>query len=159
VKAARQNRANPVWLTPVWEARKKETVVRIQAAINRLRETNQRVTFSAIRETVRDLFHRSISTNTIKRNEAAHQLYLENRRRPRMGLAKSQRVLEFYETTEPEAKSAARARVARLRRQTKDDLIVRLLRAEEALKAAGDVENRLREEIIRLHVTHGTRQI
>jgi hypothetical protein len=42
--------------------------------------------------------------------------------------------------------------------QTKDDLIVRLLRAEEALKAARNVENRLREEIIRLHVAHGPRQ-
>lgn len=158
MKAGRQNRADPIWLTPVWEARKKETVVRVQAAINRLRETNQRVTFSAIREAVRDLFHRSISTNTIKRNEAAHQLYLENRRRPRMGLVKSQRVLEFYETTEPDAKSAAQARVARLRRQTKDDLIVRLLRAEGTLKAARNVENRLRDEIIRLHLAQGPKQ-
>ena len=158
MKAARQNRADPVWLTPVWEARKKETVVCIQAAIDKLREANQRVTFSAIRETVRDLFHRSISTNTIKRNEAAHQLYLENRHTPRMSLVKSQGVLSFYENTEPGARAAAQARVARLRRQTKDDLIVRLLRVEETLKAARNVENRLREEIIRLHVAHGPRQ-
>ncbi|HEV2133187.1 MAG TPA: hypothetical protein VGR47_02890 [Terracidiphilus sp.] len=158
MKTARRNRVDPIWLTPMWEARKKETAVRVQAAIDRLREANQHVTFSAIRETVRDLFHRSISANTIKRNDVAYQLYLENRHTPRMSLVKSQSVLEFYENTEPSARAAAQARVARLRRQTKDDLIVRLLRVEETLKAARNVENRLREEIIRLHVAHGPRQ-
>ena len=158
MKTARRNRVDPVWLTPMWEARKKETVVRVQAAIDRLREANQHATFSAIRETVRDLFDRSISANTIKRNEVAYQLYLENRHTPRMSLVKSQSVLEFYENTEPSARAAAQARVARLRRQTKDDLIVRLLRVEETLKAARNVENRLREEIIRLHVAYGPRQ-
>lgn len=159
MKAARPNRADPVWLAPVWEARKRETVVRVQAAINRLRETNQRVTFSAIRETVQNLFDRSISANTIKRNEDAHQLYLENQRGPRIRLTKAQSVLEFYEHTEPEGRAAAQARVARMRRHTKDDLIVRLLRVEEMLKAARNVENRLREEIIRLHVAHGSKQL
>ena len=158
MKAARSQRADPVWLTPVWEARKKETAVRVQAAIDRLREANQRVTFSAIRETVLDLFHRSISANTIKRNQVAYQLYLENRHTPRMSLVKSQSVLDFYENTEPGTRAAAQSRVARLQRQTKDDLIVRLLRVEETLKAARNVENRLREEIIRLHVAHGPRQ-
>ncbi len=158
MKTARRNRVDPVWLTPMWEARKKETVVRVQAAIDRLREANQHATFSAIRETVRDLFDRSISANTIKRNDVAYQLYLENRHTPRMSLVKSQSVLEFYENTEPSARAAAQARVARLRRHTKDDLIVRLLRAEETLKGSRDVENRLREEIIRLHVAHGPRQ-
>jgi hypothetical protein len=142
----------------MWEARKKETAVRVQAAIDKLRGANQHVTFSAIRETVRDLFHQSISANTIKRNEVAYQLYLANRRRPRMSPVRSQSVLEFYENTEPGARAAAQARVARLRRQPKDDLIVRLLRVDEMLRAARNVENRLREEIIRLHVAHGSKQ-
>jgi hypothetical protein len=157
VKAARRNRADPVWLSPLWEARKKHTVVCVKAAIDKLREANQHVTFSAIRETVRNLFDWSISPNTIKRNEDAYQLYLENRHRPKLRLVKSQSVLSFYEDTEPGARAAAQARVARLRRHTKDDLIVRLLRAEESLKGSKNVENRLREEIIRLHVAQSAR--
>jgi multidrug efflux pump subunit AcrB len=159
MKAARRNRVDPVWLAPMWEARKKETAVRVQAAIDRLREANRQVTLSAIRESVRDLFDRSISANTIKRNEVAYQLYLENRHTPRMSLLRSQSVLEFYDDTEPGARAAAQARVARMRRRTKDDLIVRLLRAEEMLTASRNVEDRLREEIIRLHVIHGPKTI
>lgn len=159
MKVARRNRADPVWLSPLWEARKNDTVVRVKAAIEKLREADQQVTFAAIRETVRNLFNRSISPNTIKRNEVAYRLYLENRQRPRMSLTRSLSVLSFYENTEPGGRAAAQARVARMRRRTKDDLIVRLLRAEETLKAARNAENRLREEIIRLHIAHGPKTI
>lgn len=158
MRAARRNRVDPVWLSPMWEARKKETADCVRAAIDRLRETNQHVTFSAIRETVWHLFQRSLSANTIKRNEHAYQLYLKNRHSPRSREIKRQSVVEFYACTEPGRRAATQARVARLRRQTKDELIVCLLRVEDALKAGRNVENRLREEIIRLHVAHGPKQ-
>ncbi|HUD55890.1 MAG TPA: hypothetical protein VMR02_11725 [Terracidiphilus sp.] len=57
-------------------------------------------------------------------------------------------ILELYACTEPAKKAAIQARVARLRRHPKDDLIVRLMRIEESLTEQMDVANRLREKII-----------
>jgi hypothetical protein len=106
------------------------------------------VTLSSIRNKVSVLYGRSLSTNTIKRNESAYQLYLANRRAPRTPQVKSHLILELYARTEPAKKAATQARVARLRRQPKDDLIVRLMGIEEALAEQMNVANRLREKMI-----------
>lgn len=150
MNAGRYKRSTPHWLAAAWEAKKQETVNCVEAAIGALRKTKQRVTISSIRDTVRCMFNRSLSANTIKRNERAYQLYLDNRRAPKTSQIKNPCVLEFYAQLEPTQKAAAQARIARLRRQAKDDLIVRCLRLEEALKEAKAEGNRLREEIIRL---------
>ena len=57
-------------------------------------------------------------------------------------------ILELYARTDPAKKAATQARVARLRRQAKDDLIVRLMGIEESLIGQMNVANRLREKII-----------
>lgn len=143
-----RKRVTPVWLATAWEERRKETASCVEAAIGKLREANRPVTFSSIRKEVFHLFGRSLSLNTIKRNEDAYQLYLANRRAPRMHQVKSVLILELYAHAEPSRKAAIQARVARLRRHPKDDLIVRLMRIEESLAEQMDVANRLREKII-----------
>ena len=76
-------RVSPVWLASTWESRKKETVKCVEAAIEKLREADRYVTLTSIRDEVRLLFGRSLSTNTINRNECAYQLYFANRCAPR----------------------------------------------------------------------------
>lgn len=141
-------RVSPVWLASTWESRKKETVKCVEAAIDKLREADRCVTLTSIRDEVRLLFGRSLSTNTIKRNECAYQLYIANRRAPRTPQIKSRLILELYARTEPAKRTAIQARVARLRRQAKDDLIVRLMGIEESLIEQMNVANRLREKIV-----------
>ena len=143
-----RKRVTPVWLASAWEQRKKETASCVEAAIDKLRGANQRVTLSSIKNEVRILFGRSLSTNTIKRNEGAYQQYLANRRAPRTPQVKGQLILDLYARAEPTKKAAIQSRVARLRRHPKDDLIVRLLRTEESLREQMDVADRLREQII-----------
>ena len=143
-----RKRVTPVWLAAAWEGKRTETASCVEAAIEKLREANRPVTLSSIRNEVFLLFGRSLSTNTIKRNEDAYELYLANRRAPRTPQVKGQLILELYARTEPAKKAAIQARVARLRRHPKDDLIVRLMRIEESLTEQMDVANRLREKII-----------
>lgn len=92
------------------------------------------MTLSSIRNEVRLLFGRSLSANTIKRNEGAYQLYLANRQAPNIPQVKSHLILELYARAEPARKAAIQARVARLRRHPKDDLLVRLMRTKGIAK-------------------------
>lgn len=116
------------------------------------------MTLSSIRNEVLHLFGRSLSTNTIKRNEDAYQLYLANRRALRKPQVKGQLILELYAHAKPARKAAIQARVARLRRHPKDDLIVRLMRIEGSLAEQMDVANRLREKIILANVAQQRNQ-
>ncbi len=153
-----RKRVTPVWLASLWEEKKQKTASCVEAAIGKLREANQPVTLSSIRNEVLLLFGRSLSTNTIKRNEGAYQLYLNNRRAPRTPRFKGYLILELYARAEPAKKAAIQARVARLRRHPKDDLIVRLMRIEESLSEQMDVANRLREKIILANVAQQRNQ-
>jgi len=143
-----RKRVTPVWLLSAWESKKRETLNCVEAAIGSLHDANRSVTLSSIRGEVRLLFGRSLSTNTIIRNERTYQLYLANRPSPRTPQIKNRLILELYARTEPAKRAAIQARVARLRRQAKDDLIVRLMGIEESLIGQMDVANRLRERII-----------
>jgi len=143
-----RKRVTPVWLATAWEEKRKETANNVEAAIANLRKANRPVTLSSIKNEVRLLFGRSLSMNTIKRNEGAYQLYLANRRAPRTTQIKSHLILELYAHAEPARKAAIQARVARLRRHPKDDLVARLMRIEESLIEQMEVANRLREKII-----------
>ena len=131
-------RVTPVWLASTWESRKKETVKCVEAAIDSLREADRSVTLTSIRDEVRLLFGRSLSTNTIIRNERAYQLYFANRCAPRTPQIKSHLILELYARTEPQRERQYKQRVARLRRQAKDDLIARIMRIEEVADRANE---------------------
>lgn len=64
-------RANPEWLRKGWEQKKNETVVRILAAVDALRQDKRVITYESIRGQVKATYGISISANTIKRNELA----------------------------------------------------------------------------------------
>lgn len=101
-----RKRVQPMWLATAWEERRKKTASCVEAAIGKLREANRPVTLSSIRNEVLHLFGRSLSTNTIKRNEDAYQLYLANRRALRTPQVKGQLILELYAYAEPARKAA-----------------------------------------------------
>jgi len=74
---------SPIWLQPRWERRKQETVSRVTAAVEKLRQEAREVTFSNICVAVRELYGVSISSNTLKRNDSAYQIYLAHRKPPK----------------------------------------------------------------------------
>ena len=145
-------RTAPVWLSPLWEERRKKTAGHVIAAIGKLLEARLPVTIASIRNQVHSLFGRALSANTIKRNGVAYQMYLAYRLPPKAPQLSSSLLMEFYAQAAPEERPGLHAKVARFRRQAKDDLIVRLIRLEETVKNQTDVENRLREEIIRTNL-------
>jgi hypothetical protein len=105
MKNRQYKRPSPVWLTPTWEDRKRVTADCVEVAVRKLRETDQAVTLSSIKKKVALLFGRSLSMNTIKRNERAYQVYVANRRAPKTSQVESELVHEFYENVEPARKA------------------------------------------------------
>jgi hypothetical protein len=144
----KQRRVAPLWLSARWEQTKKETADRVSAAIEKLKGTRRAVTMASIRDEVRLLFGHSLSTNTIKRNEPAYQMYLTHRRTPRTRIRKYTLISALYEAAGASEKAALHSKVGRLRMLPKDDLIARLIRLEDDVKQQSDLVNRLREEII-----------
>jgi hypothetical protein len=137
----------PIWLSEHWARRKTETVDRVRTAIECLTAEQQPVTVNAIREKVKAIFGVPFSANTIKRNEAAHALYVSCRQPYRVPAARDTLLRDLYASASD--RPHLHAKVARLRRQSKDHLIARLIVLERAVELHGEVENRLREEIIR----------
>jgi hypothetical protein len=142
-----QKRQAPIWLSEHWERRKTETVDRVRTAIKCLTAEQQPVIVNAIREKVKAIFGVPFSANTIKRNEAAHALYMSCRQPYRSPAARDTLLRDLYASASDTPDLYAR--VARLRRQSKDHLIARLILLERAAELHGELENRLREEIIR----------
>jgi hypothetical protein len=119
----------------------------VRTAIECLTAEQQPVTVNAIREKVKAIFGVPFSANTIKRNEAAHGLYMSCRQPYRVPAARDMLLRDLYASASD--RPHLHAKVARLRRQSKDHLIARLIVLERAAELHGEVENRLREEIIR----------
>lgn len=140
-------RQAPFWLSEHWERRKTETVDRVRTAIECLTAERQPVTVNAIREKVKAIFGVPFSANTIKRNEAAHALYVSCRQPCRGPSARDTLLRDLYASASdgPDL----HAKVARLRRQSKDHLIARLILLERTAELHGESENRLREAIVR----------
>ena len=139
-------RQTPLWLSSHWERKKNETVDRVRAAIERLAAEQRPVTVNAIREKVKEIFAVPFSANTIKRNEQAYALY-QSFRRPNCNPAARDILLrDLY--AQASDRTHLYAKVARLRRQSKDHLIAQLIALEQESKLHADLENRLREEII-----------
>jgi hypothetical protein len=108
------------------------------------------VTYSSICAAVRAIDGISISPNTIKRNGGAYEIYIAHRLPPRRRCLPEPVLAQTITAASPEEKRPLQSRIQRLRRETKDALIarvIRLERIEEQQKAAG---NALRDEIVRL---------
>lgn len=138
------------WLQSLWDGKKRETAKRVRAAVTHLAASGKPITLVAIREAVRDLFQVSMATNTIQRNEEAYAIYQEHAKPARnkaRGLGRLAGVVQ--NATGPE-RIAVRARIARLRRHTKSDLIARLFESEARERDHAIRETNLREEVLRL---------
>lgn len=143
-------RLTPEWLRPQWEQKKRETAARVQVAVDELRRQGRKATLEAIRVTIRSMHGVSISANTITRNELAHEIYTANCRKPRAASLPQPDLRELVEKTSAEERHSLRSKISRLRRESKDALIAKLVFLERAARKQRDLENRLREEILRL---------
>lgn len=143
-------RAAPVWLTAVWEQRKTETAARIERAVTKLRSEGCEVTYSSICAAVRAIDGISISPNTIKRNGAAYEIYMAHRLSPLRPCLPEPLLAQTITAASLEEKRPLQSRIQRLRRETKDALIARVLLLERIVGQQKAAENALRDEIIRL---------
>lgn len=142
---------DPKWLQPLWEKKKADTVRRVERAIKEMVRIKQPVTLEGIRNTVKSLFGVSISTNTIQRNEKAYATYRKHQTARRKAKVQDHDLAGILRSVSGASAANLRARVNRLRRDSKDSLIARLLQLEEERKRQAEREDALREEIFRLH--------
>jgi hypothetical protein len=140
----------PEWLRTRWERTKSETAARVQAAVDQLEQHGRDVTFESIRDTIRSLHGVSISANTIKRNELAYQIYSAHCRKPRVACLPQPALRALVANASAEERRGLQSKISRLRREPKDSLVAKLIFLERAGAKQRDVENRLREEILRL---------
>jgi multidrug efflux pump subunit AcrB len=123
---------------------------RVQAAVDQLREHGHGVTFESIRETIRSIYSISISANTIKRNEIAYQIYSAHRQKPRVVSLPQSALRALLASASAGERRGLQSKISRLRREPKDSLVAKLVCLERAVTKQRDIENRLREEILRL---------
>lgn len=143
-------RRKPVWLQSRWEQKKLDTVQRVSAAVEKLSQSKQRVTFTGIRDTVKVLYGVSISCNTIKQNQAAYEIYLASRQSPRAQAVREPRLQVLIARTSAPERALLLSKIARLRREQKDALIARVIELDKRVVQQKEVETRLRDEIISL---------
>ena len=115
-----------------------------------MRRQGRKMTLDAIRDTIRSTCGVSISTNTIKRNDLAYQVYVAHRPRPRVSCLPDPGRRQIIQNAPAEERHGLRSKISRLRRECKDVLVARVVSLERAAGKQRDVENRLREEILRL---------
>jgi hypothetical protein len=144
------DRKSPDWLRPLWEKKRAETVRRVTAAVRALKRQKKAVTLTAIREGIRELDGISISTNTIQRNELAYEVYLNHASTAVKKKSKCWALVVLQRAAPPGQAPAFRAKIARLRRQPKDQLIAKLVELERTVEEQNKRENALREEILRI---------
>jgi hypothetical protein len=152
---AAAGRKSPEWLSPQWEKKKQLTAARVEEAVQALKGDGGVVSYAAIRERVHSLSGVWISANTIKRNDLAYQIYLANRRPPRIRCVQEPLLTRLVEGAPEEERRRIQSKVSRLRRESKDTLIARLVSLERTAAKQKLAENALREEVIRL-ATAGT---
>jgi hypothetical protein len=144
---------DPRWLQPLWEKKKADTAKRVQRAVKEMVRLKRPVTLDGIRNTVKSLYGVSISTNTIQRNEQAYAAYEEHRTTRRSAKVRDRNLAAMVRSAAGRGAANLRARINRLRRESKDSLIARLLHMEDERKRQAEREDTLREEIFRLHPT------
>jgi hypothetical protein len=148
----KNKKKNPVWLEARWEKRKKETVMRVKNAVQALVKQGSSVSVRLICDKVREQTGHSLSPNTIKQNSAAYELYCQHAtRKPAFKLKDPAHLLLLNECPEPE-RPALKAKIARLKQITKEDLIARLIRIDRELKESKTIENKLRDRVFELEM-------
>jgi hypothetical protein len=146
----RDKKRHPGWLQPRWERQKRDTAARVEDAVKALQTDHAEITYASICKRVSILFGLSISPNTIKRNELAYRIYLANRRPPRRKQLRESVLMQLVNSASGLEKRSMWSKTARLRRESKDSLIARLISLERTVRQQQSAENLLREEILRL---------
>jgi hypothetical protein len=118
---------HPGWLQPRWDRQKRDTAMRVEAAVDALQKDRVEVTYASICRRVGILFGLSISPNTIKRNELTYQVYLANRRPPSRRQLPESLLMQLFDSASDQEKRSLRSKTPRLRRESKDSLIARLI--------------------------------
>ncbi len=127
-------RRAPEWLRPRWDQQRRDTADRVGRAIARLRSEKHAVTFAAIRDTVKALDGVSISTNTIQRNDLAYAIYQQHASTRAPGRRRHPSLALLLDQTPAAERNSLRARIARLRRTSKDALIASLIQLARKVK-------------------------
>lgn len=143
-------RKHPEWLSPQWEKKRQLTAARVEQAVQALKNDGGAVSYAAIRERVHSLSGVWISANTIKRNDLAYRVYLANRCSSRIRSLPEPLLKRLVESVPAEERRSIQSKVSRLRRDSKDALIAKLVSLERIVAKQKLTENALREEVIRL---------
>jgi hypothetical protein len=146
----RGGNASPTWLQGRWSDQKKATVTRIAGAVASLRQAGGKITYGSICRSVQSLYGVSISANTIKRNQAAYEIYSANRSFRQYSPSKDQALRQTLQNATEKERNRLDSKIARLRRIKKDALIASLLQLEDVTHRQKTTEATLREEILRL---------
>jgi hypothetical protein len=142
---------DPKWLQPLWAKKKSDTARRVEQAVRELLRHKEPVTLNAIRNSVETLFGISISANTIQRNESAYAVYQKHRTARRLTRPRNQALSARLQKLPLTKAVNLRAKINRLRRESKDALIARLLDLQEERARQADREDALREQILQSH--------
>lgn len=146
----RQRREPPTWLEGRWAEQKQATATRIAGAIASLRQAGERITYVSICRSVQSLYGISISANTIKRNDAAYQIYSASRSSRCFSPAKEQTLQKLIGDATDANRKRLGPKIARLRKMKKDALIAMLLQLQDASDRQKTTETNLRDEVLRL---------
>jgi hypothetical protein len=146
----RQSHEPPTWLEGRWAEQKHATATRIAGAIASLRQAGDKITYGSICRSVQSLYGISISANTIKRNDAAYEIYSANRSSRRFSPAKEQALQKLVWDAPDANRKRLGPKIARLRRMRKDSLIAMLLQLQEGRDRQQTTETNLRDEVLRL---------
>lgn len=122
----------------------------MEAAVSALQKDHAEVTYASICKRVSILFGLSISPNTIKRNELSYRIYLASRQPPRRSQLRESVLMQLINGASGPEKRSMWSKTARLRRESKDSLIARVISLELTVRRQKSAENLLREEILRL---------
>lgn len=155
----RQSHETPTWLEGRWAEQKHASATRIAGAIASLRQAGHKITYGSICRSVQSLYGFSISANTIKRNDAAYEIYSANRSSRRFAPAKEQVLQKLLKNAADTQRNRLGSKIARLRRMRKDALIAMLLQLQGDSDRQRTTETNLRDEILRLvaNKTHDRR--
>src|SRR3982750_1701863 len=134
---------NPRWLKPLWEKKKVETAKRVERAVKEMIRLKKPVPLEGIRNTVKTMFGASISANTIQRNERAYAAYQKHRTTKSLAKVRDHGLAGMLRGISGPGAANLRAKVNRLRRDTKDSLIAKLLQVEEERKRQAEREDAL----------------
>ncbi len=151
---AARKRSATEWLRPYWEQRRSTTIDRVARAIASIKKRGAPITLRSIAGAASEIDGVPLSPNTIYQNEEAHKLYLESRTMRPLEPPVPQRLRSFLRELPSADKKAAQSRISALRRESKDNLIARLLDATRDSQAQQQELINLRERLLNLELSN-----